>query len=167
MGFNVTLSGAHKRIVFHPSPFAAGDVMVNTLLKMGGHKVSLFAFSDKCTDHLRVEVVCNHRAALVSQWLATDPHEPFSTYLESVVQEYGRYGRLYGYSMPNYYLKYETLQFEFDVLCVNAGLPQTELVGFKPTKIDRSDCISGLVEQRIQSVFGDEMEFLGYGSTKK
>lgn len=163
MGFKVSIQGSRKRVIFQPTSFAAGDVVTNTLLSMGGERISILVPPKK--DDFAVEVVREHGEALVSAWLEQEPDMEFSAFIDQMTKRFR--GRLYSYSMPNYYLRYEILQYEFDLLCLIAGLPETQLIGFNPVKVSWRKYVTQPIYNKIQSAFGQEMEFLGYGTFAK
>ena len=118
---------------------------------------------------LVVQSVRHHCDVIASMWYKIGQRIPMQDLIHSILQGNDRYLRRSGFynRYPcNYVLRFETLQHEFDVLCMTAGLPQTLLKNDPSPRPDNSpwqEVINSAQAHEIYSHYQEEMDHYGYG----
>jgi len=157
--------GENKGVVYCPNPRVAGVNTIRTILELGGQKLDVIPDGKL----LIVETVRHHLDVLVSHWYSNDAKTPFNDFVKEILDGKNEvFGpqTLYGRHPTNYILRYETLDYEWDNLCVNAGLRPckiTRTLSARPKNIKWQNLFSYHMRVAVCNRYKDEMERLGYG----
>lgn len=139
-----------RQIVSHHAPIDPDDVPENALV---------------------AHTVRHHCDVLVSYWYKKASGQPFDEFVKLVLDGYHPYLRADGFYnhwpvTPNYVLRFETLDFEWQTLCLNAGLPDIKLVqsnSKRPKGIHWKLLFTPDLYGRVAKQYAEEMEKYGYG----
>jgi hypothetical protein len=169
------IEGTNYPVIYIANYRVGSSATAATLLDMGARQINhhhgLPDTEDLIEGALIVQGVRHHCDAIVSNYYTKAPTAKIGPYVSMICQGRHRYLRppkLYDRYPCNYVLRFETLQFEFDILCEAAGLPQTTL------KVDPSrrppDTLWKKVLQthmiaEVYRTFEEEMDFFGYSKT--
>lgn len=169
-----TIQGSKHPVVFCANPRTGSTATANTLLSMGATKQGEHHDPPETLEPetLVVETVRHHCDVFVSWWFWRNSSMAFPKFVRTIMNnEHGllRAKRLYGRFDSNYILRYETLDFEWQVLCENAGLEQTKIERSSNTKRPKNIKWQTLfpfsLKKEVYDMYGEEMEELGYGTT--
>lgn len=165
------IEGEKKHVVYCANPRTGSTALASTLMNMGaqqenGHHGQPLSVPP---DALVVETVRHHCDVLVSYWYQKASAHQFEDFVDMVLAGEVAWlnpNAFYDKFDTNYILRYETLQYEFDNLCLNAGLPETKLL-VKPSKRPRNMKWGTMFPTRLLNKvfdrYGEELERLGYG----
>ncbi len=117
-----------------------------------------------------VQTVRNHFDVIASFYYKDKEPCDFEDYVNVILDNehpfldpyafYSRFGKW------DYILNYNTLQFEFDTLCLAAGLPCTQIKKARTTRSPRhrwQDLFTTSLRDKVAERYGEELEKIGYG----
>jgi len=174
MAYHIT--GENYYVVYCSNYRVGSTATINTFEKMG------FLATDSEDHHappeyvpedaLVVETVRHHCDVILSLWYKRQKGRPLEEFVKMVLG--GDYPlinpeTMYSKFDTNYIMRYETLQHEFDNLCITAGLPVTELVKVDSPRPDDSGWQKAMPQNLadiIYKQYKEEMDKLGYGCNK-
>lgn len=169
-----TIEGTRHRVVYCANYRVGSTATAATLTAMGAerlyHHHALPEPTDINRNTLVVQTVRHHCDVIVSYWYKKARGHEFPDFVNLVLD--GQHPTLRAdaffdrYPMANYILRYENLQFEFDTLCLNAGLPETEIhrsPSHRPPELKWQDMFTQEMKRKMRDRYGEEMERLGYG----
>ena len=120
---------------------------------------------------LIVETVRHHCDVIVSWWMWRNSTACFAKFVRLILDGHHpalRPDAFYNhFPMSNYILRYETLEFEWETLCCNAGLEYRKLIvkpSKRPKELKWQDIFPYNLRNEVCERYKDEMERLGYGS---
>lgn len=124
-------------------------------------------------DALVVQTVRHHCDVLVSYWYKSASGHPFHKFVNMVLDGHHRWLRADGFysrwgDIPNYILRYDTLDYEWANLCLCAGLPDIKLQRThtkRPVGIKWNLLFTPDLYDKVATRYKDEMELYGYGRT--
>lgn len=161
------VQGEIKGVVYCPNPRVAAVNTVKTILEIGGQKLN--TPPDSLDGLIVVETVRHHLDVLVSHWYDQRAVTPFDDFIQEVLDGqnivFGP-NKLYGRYPTNYILRYETLDYEWDNMCVNAGIRESKIkrtLSSRPKNIKWETLFSYRLRRTVCERYKDEMERLGYG----
>ena len=168
------IEGNNKRVVYIANPRTGSTAVANALLAMGAE--SYGGHHDDPKEEWLTEgtlVVMNirhHCDVITSYWYSRSKGRPIAELVDIIVSgEHQRFppeGLYTRYS--NFYLEHRTLQYEFDNMCLIAGLEETKL---EQTRTDRPEDVTWeslftpAMVKKVRDYYGEEMERLGYGGS--
>ena len=166
------IEGTKHRVIYCANYRVGSTATAEALMEMGATKIGEHhdrpQLSDITSDTIVVETVRHHCDVMVSWWFWRNSRIPLTKMVRYVLD--GHHGALrpdsfYNRYVSNYLLQYETLDFEWEVLCLNAGLKPKPLPR-KETK--RTDGVTWQslfpyeLREEVGERYGDEMERLGF-----
>lgn len=168
-----SIQGSEHPVVFCANPRTGSTALANTLLSMGAVKEG--EHHDPPTEvregTLVVETVRHHCDVFVSWWFWRNSSISFPKFVRMVMDGQHpmlRPNQLYGRFDSNYILRYETLDFEWETLCVSAGLDHQKIERSTNTKRPKNikwDLLFPFdLRRQVYKMYGEEMERLGYGT---
>ncbi len=166
------IEGHKCPVVFLANPRTGSTSISNALMEMGASKQGKHhsPASEIPFYSLVVHTVRHPCDLFVSMWYKSHTGTPFSEYIDEVIN-----GSVCWFhpnlfnkwpDKPNYVLRYETLQYEFEVLCYAAGLSPVKLKrtpSRRPSGIKWQNMFSGKLFDKVYKRFQEEMEEYGYG----
>lgn len=169
------ISGEKRDVIYIANYRVGSTALAGTLMNMGATQVGdHHGVPDEGYDlshWLIVQTVRHHCDVIASSWYKNGHGVPFADYLKRILDGKDQYfhpGGFYNRYPCNYTLRYETLQHEFNVLCLTAGLPQTEIL-VDPSKRPKSATWQRLFNyeqtKAVYKTFQYEMDYYGYGLT--
>jgi hypothetical protein len=169
------IEGTNYPVIYIANYRVGSSATAATLLNMGARQINhhhgLPDTENLIEGALIVQGVRHHCDVVVSNYFTKAPTEKIDEYVRMICRgghEYLRPPKLYDRYPCNYVLRFETLQFEFDMLCEIVGLPQTVLLvdpSRRPENTNWQDVLYRHMIDQIYDVFGEEMDFFGYGKT--
>ena len=164
------IEGTNYPVVYIANYRVASTSTAGTLMNMGARQVNHHHGlpDEEIPGALVVQTVRHHCDALVSYWFNQGRRYQFNELVDRVLSgrdEYFRAEGFYNRYPCNYILRYETLQLEFDTLCLNAGLPVTKLLtksSPRPSDVKWQDVILRGEAERIYEHYQEEMDLYGY-----
>jgi len=166
--------GDNHPVVFLANIRTGSTAIANALMKNGAYKdgehhepMGLYP-----QGALIVQTIRNHFDVISSYWYKKANGHTLDNFVDIVVSGdhihfpptglYSKFG-----TNPNYFLEYNTLDYEFSNLCLAAGLPDIKLERTnntnRPPNEKRQDLFTSDLVRKIQGYYGAEMERLGYG----
>ena len=155
--------------VVYCSNFEVGSVpTATTLLDMGAVQVSGHWSGQVNTPKslITVQTVRNHFDVISSLSYSEDKPCNFEDYINTILD--GHHARLnpkafYGfYGKWDYILSYDNLQFEFDTLCLFAGLPYAK-IDIQPEQYRWQNLFTTSLHDKVAERYSEELERIGYG----
>lgn len=143
-----------------------------TLMDMGAQQLNGHHGLPKYTppNALVVQTVRHHCDVIVSQWCNINCKIPIQDLIDSIIADENHYfpsAGFYKRHVCNYIMRYETLQYEFDNLCLCAGL-EGRILKIDPSKRPSSKTWqSVLTSDQIEQIckhYKEEMDFYGYSA---
>lgn len=167
------IEGEKHPVIYCANYRVASSAVRDTILEMGGRKMRPGAQHHDPPEELPkgaliVETVRDHLDVIESMWYFHDlpVHDtPWGEYVEKVLEgkhEYLTAEKMYGRFPTNYILRYETLDFEWKTLCVNAGLEETPL-RTTPRTLKGAELWTYKLRKQVHDCYAEEREELGYG----
>lgn len=169
------IHGEKHPVIFLANYRTASTSIAKAIMDAGGEQLG--SHHDPVTPEqipdnaLVVHTVRHHCDVLVSYWYKKASQTPFPEFVKRVVDGHHLYFRPEGFYnhwpvKPNYVLRYETLKFEWEVLCLNAGLPNRTLVhsnSKRPQSIKWQLLFTPTLFDLVSKQYKQEMEEYGYG----
>lgn len=169
------ISGENRDVLYIANYRVGSTALAGTLMNMGATQVNghhgLPEGHFDLSGWLVVQTVRHHCDVIASAWYKNNTHIPFADYLKTILDGKNPYFHPEGFynRYPcNYILRYETLQFEFDILCSTAGLPRTELLvdpSTRPKSLTWQRLFNYEQTKAVYKMFQHEMDFYGYSMT--
>lgn len=166
------IEGTEYPVVYIANYRVGSTATAATLMDMGARQVNhhhgLPDLDDLIPSALIVQTVRHHCDALVSYWFKLGQRWPLEDLVKRVLNgddEFFKPTGFYNRYPCNYVLRYETLQYEFDNLCLNAGLPITKLKvdpSKRPPNKAWQEVMFYHLAERVYKAFKEEMDFCGY-----
>ncbi len=177
------IHGTKHPVVYCANYRTGSTAMAMTLLEMGAENLGkhhdppvVEAQEGNCLvkkipdNALIVEAVRHHCDVIVSWWMSKATMSCLPKFIRMVLDgchpalsAIAFYNR---FPMSNYILRYETLEFEWETLCCNAGLEYRPLL-VKPSKrpkdVKWQNVFPHTLRHEVCERYKDEMERLGYG----
>lgn len=167
------IEGEHKVLVYcanyRVGSVATGNTLINMgAIQQGGHHGTPDVLPP---GSVVAQTVRSHFDVIVSFWFK-DNHHCLTEYVEMILDGHHRFLRPDGFysRFPwDFVMMYNTLQHEFDQLCLYVGLPQTTLdagprnKSTKPTEVKAESLFSDRLKQKVIDRYGHELEKIGYG----
>lgn len=166
------VTGGEKTLIYcanyRVASTATGATLVNTYGgEMVGSHHSPPPDEMDLTGCLVAETVRNHFDVFVSLWYKEGRKKEFNEWMEDILE--GRHKfisptKLYGRFPSNVVLRYENLQFEFENLCLWAGLPQKKLERNTTTREESGwqKYYNTRNYNRVKTTYKEELEHYGY-----
>lgn len=166
-----------NHVLVYLANYRVGSVATaNTILNMGGtqHNAHHGLLDVIPNDAVVVQTVRNHFDVLISFWCKDGCKISFDDYVQIVLDgnhEYLQPDAFYErYGEWNYIMQYDTLQHEWDQICLLCGIPQ---IGLDPNPKKKARpktrTIKSLFDSHLTSIvtkrYGKELERIGYGVT--
>lgn len=172
------IQGEHFPVVYCANKRVGSTAISNTLQELGAEKITqdhhdgLNGFAVP-SNSLIVETVRHHCDVIVSFWYKSQQGRTLEDFVELILD--GKYEHLdpegfYNKFGSNYIMRYESIQHEFDNLCITAGLPVTELLVTKsnrPKGLTWDKVMGQHLVDKVCKRYKHEMELYGYGSSKQ
>ena len=170
------IEGTKHRVIYCANYRVGSTATAEVLMEMGATKIGEHhdrpQLSDLTPDTIVVETVRHHCDVMVSWWFWRNSRIPLTKLVRYVLD--GHHGALqpdafYNRYVSNYSLRYETLDFEWEVLCLNAGLEHKSLPRKETKRTDGVTWQSLFPYELCEEVgerYKDEMERLGFSTNK-
>lgn len=165
--------GEKYPVVFLANPRTASTSIRDAILANGGEQQSDHHATPNYIPEnaLIVHTVRHHCDVLVSYWYKKASGHPFHKFVESVLAGHHRWLKADGFysrwgDLPNYVLRYDTLEYEWANLCLCAGLPEIELPktnSKRPPGIKWNLLFTPQLYDKVATRYHEEMEKYGYG----
>ncbi len=166
------IEGTKHRVIYCANYRVGSSATTEALMEMGAKKLGEHHDRpqpiDITPDTIVVETVRHHCDVMVSWWFWRNSRISLTKLVRYVLDGHHgalRSGAFYARFASNYLLQYATLEFEWEVLCLNAGLEHRPLP-VKSTK--RTDDVKWQslfpheLRQEVGERYRDEMERLGF-----
>lgn len=163
--------GEEYPVVFLANVRTGSTAVRNALLEAGAEQQGEHHSSpNKVPDcSLIVQTVRHHCDVLVSYWYSKSSGNKFDDFVELVLD--GQHPILrptgfYSHWSTNYILRYETLDYEWENLCLCAGIPYVPLQRTKtkrPKNINWKLMFKPRLYDKVAARYQKEMELYGYG----
>lgn len=134
------LEGTKHRIIYCANYRVGSTATAEALMEMGARKLGNHHDppepDDVTPDTVIVETVRHHCDVMVSWWFWRNSRIPFPKFVRYVLDGYHgalRSDAFYSRFDSNYILQYKSLEFGWEILCLNAGIEYKPLP-VKPTK---------------------------------
>lgn len=168
------IEGTEYPVIYIANYRVGSTATAATLMDMGARQVNhhhgLPSLEDAyIPSALTVQTVRHHADVITSLWFKQGMRCEIEELIDNILageNDYLRPHTFYDRYPCNFPLRYENLQFEFDNLCVIAGLPETTLKvkpSQRPAKHDWREVINNVQAERIYSHYQKEMDHYGYG----
>ena len=174
------IEGEDRPVYYLANYRVASVATATTLLNMGA--IPLGEHHDPIPDDIEIEdnavivqTVRHHCDVISSFWYKRQKGKTLQEFVDLILQDEYQYlpkdGFFKRFNNVNHIMRYESLQHEFDNLCIIAGLPVTDL---KVTDTDRPQDVTASWQrlftpdllEKICNNYSEEMELLGYGDSK-
>lgn len=166
------IAGEKYPVVFCMNPRTASTAMRDTLLEMGAEEDGQHHDPPSHIPEgaLVVQTVRHHCDVIVSYWMWRVSGTPFPKFVSGILNGQHRWLRpdgFYNRFKTNYILRYDTIDYEWENLLLNAGLPEVKLKRGTNTKRPRGIKWNTLftpdLYDKVAARYKDEMELYGYG----
>lgn len=167
------IQGAEYPVIFLANPRTASTSIGEALLSMGaqleGNHHAPPAEIPEGT--ILAQTIRHHCDVLVSFWYKGGRGIPLDKYVQMVLDGGHRYlgpDNFYSHwsCEPNFILRYETLDYEWQNFCLITGLPEVPLVQTptnRPPNIKWQSLFAPRLLNAVLERYREEMEELGYG----
>lgn len=164
------IEGTKYPVVYIANYRVGSTAMAATLLDLGATQINHHHGlpSKDIPNALYVQTVRNHFDVFVSMWYKIGQRCSLQELIDRVLSggdPYLKSDGFYNRFPCNYVLRYETLQHEFDVLCINAGLPVRKLKhdpSPRPQDAIYESILTCSQKKQIYNHYKTEMDFYGY-----
>lgn len=167
------IEGTDYPVVYIANYRVGSTATAATLLDMGAEQVNHHHGlpTQVPEGSLVVQTVRHHCDVITSLWYKMGQRIPIKDLVNSILNDENEYLKGSGFYNRfdcNYVMRYEILQYEFDILCLTAGLPETTLKhkpSQRPASARWKDVIDARTAEQIYSHYKTEMDHYGYGPT--
>jgi len=121
------IQGERCPLIYVPNRYTGSGFIASALQMMGARPVTGWTPSK---DYIIAQNIRHHCDVIVEAWFQEEIQGDFPEYVRTVLAGEHMYlnpKTFYSHVPTNYFLRYNTLQFDLDVMLIEAGLPPIQL----------------------------------------